>query len=360
MLENSWHKKEKPLFGLTGLGGGVGSNLVGGGGGGIADEYFAKKKYPGTGSAQHITTDLDMTGGGLTWIKADDPPNGRYHTWCYDDSKVFFPAEYDPMQHNTNITSWTSTGFNLGSDGQTNANSANYHSWNFKEAEGFLDTVTFTGNSPNTNSFSHSLGQVPGLVVVKDLSSADARSNYVQFETFEGGTEYAHFNRNWITDGNTIWNDTSANSNTVYIGTEGDINGSGRSYKAWLFAKETDGLIKCGNYTGAGSSPVTVTTGFRPQFLLIKSYSTSMPQTGGNDWVIIDDSMATVGANQYKEYFEFGNSGWGHNTRVNSDLLELSSNEYVEFTGTGFKVSSSHTNLNESGYEIFYMAIAAP
>ena len=32
MLENSWHKKEKPLFGLTGLGGGVGSNLVGGGG----------------------------------------------------------------------------------------------------------------------------------------------------------------------------------------------------------------------------------------------------------------------------------------------------------------------------------------
>ena len=32
MLENSWHKKEKPLFGLTGLGGGVGSNLVGGSG----------------------------------------------------------------------------------------------------------------------------------------------------------------------------------------------------------------------------------------------------------------------------------------------------------------------------------------
>ncbi len=31
MLGNSWFKKEKPLFGLIGLGGGVGSNLVGGG-----------------------------------------------------------------------------------------------------------------------------------------------------------------------------------------------------------------------------------------------------------------------------------------------------------------------------------------
>ena len=28
MFGNSWHKKEKPLLGLTGMGGGVGSNLV--------------------------------------------------------------------------------------------------------------------------------------------------------------------------------------------------------------------------------------------------------------------------------------------------------------------------------------------
>jgi len=33
MLENSWFKKEKPLLGLTGMGGGAGGYLVGGGGG---------------------------------------------------------------------------------------------------------------------------------------------------------------------------------------------------------------------------------------------------------------------------------------------------------------------------------------
>jgi len=34
MLGNSWFKKEKPFLGLTGFGGGVGSNLVGGAGAG--------------------------------------------------------------------------------------------------------------------------------------------------------------------------------------------------------------------------------------------------------------------------------------------------------------------------------------
>ena len=43
MLGNSWFKKEKPFLGITGLGGGVGSNLVGGASfdasGGIISDY---------------------------------------------------------------------------------------------------------------------------------------------------------------------------------------------------------------------------------------------------------------------------------------------------------------------------------
>ena len=37
MFNNSWHKKEKPLLGLTGLGGGTGSPLVAGGAGSPVD-----------------------------------------------------------------------------------------------------------------------------------------------------------------------------------------------------------------------------------------------------------------------------------------------------------------------------------
>ena len=46
MLENFWHKKEKPIQGLTGLGGGAAGPLMGGGTvtghtatGGIISEY---------------------------------------------------------------------------------------------------------------------------------------------------------------------------------------------------------------------------------------------------------------------------------------------------------------------------------
>ncbi len=59
MLENSWHKKEKPLFGLTGLGGGVGSNLVGGGGGENFWISEAAKGSWGSESSRDIVSDDD-------------------------------------------------------------------------------------------------------------------------------------------------------------------------------------------------------------------------------------------------------------------------------------------------------------
>ncbi len=51
MLGNFWFKKEKPLLGLTGMGGGVGSSLVGGAGGGS----FTIKKYDTSNSLQSTT-----------------------------------------------------------------------------------------------------------------------------------------------------------------------------------------------------------------------------------------------------------------------------------------------------------------
>ncbi len=66
MLGNSWHKKEKPLLGLTGAGGGVGSNLVaGGGGGGIGAAtggYISEYESGGTKYRSHTFLKSD------TWV----------------------------------------------------------------------------------------------------------------------------------------------------------------------------------------------------------------------------------------------------------------------------------------------------
>jgi len=58
MLGNFWFKKEKPLLGLTGMGGGVGSNLVGGGGGieATGGTTTSAGIEPGNGYKYHIFT----------------------------------------------------------------------------------------------------------------------------------------------------------------------------------------------------------------------------------------------------------------------------------------------------------------
>ena len=75
-MNNNWHKKEKPLLGLTGLGGGVdGLSVVG-----IAalppkyvDEVFNSYVWDGVSdAAQDIASGIDMTKGGMVWNKRRD------------------------------------------------------------------------------------------------------------------------------------------------------------------------------------------------------------------------------------------------------------------------------------------------
>ena len=50
-----------------------------GGAGPDVDELFATRLYRGTGSAQSITTDIDLGGeGGLVWIKQRDATRDHY------------------------------------------------------------------------------------------------------------------------------------------------------------------------------------------------------------------------------------------------------------------------------------------
>ena len=76
MLNNSWFKKEMPLLGLTGVGGGVGSNLVAG-------------------------LPVDQTTGGYAWkVVGDDSHEYQYHMWLTGS-----PAPEKEFTVNETITS---------------------------------------------------------------------------------------------------------------------------------------------------------------------------------------------------------------------------------------------------------------
>ena len=66
-------KKQSPILGLTGMGGGVGSNIVAG----LAkdspyiDELFNSYAYVGNETARTIQTGVDNNkNGGMVWVKA--------------------------------------------------------------------------------------------------------------------------------------------------------------------------------------------------------------------------------------------------------------------------------------------------
>ena len=70
-MNNNWHKKEKPLLGLTGLGGGVdGLAVVGAASKPYVDDVFSTYLYTGDSSARSFSTGTDMSKGGFTFIKS--------------------------------------------------------------------------------------------------------------------------------------------------------------------------------------------------------------------------------------------------------------------------------------------------
>ena len=77
MFNNSWFRKEKPLLGLTGLGGGTGSPLMAGATGEPVSSSGGTKYTPGNGYVYHLFkfSDNGTPTGSLTC--ANNPGPGR-------------------------------------------------------------------------------------------------------------------------------------------------------------------------------------------------------------------------------------------------------------------------------------------
>ena len=138
------------------------------------DDVFSTYVYNGTGSAKSINNGIDLAGkGGMTWIKRR---NGSSDQVTNDTVRGAGEAL---MTNNSNanetgrtdfLSSFNSNGFSIGTDNYVNSNGSPYASWSFRKAKGFFDIVTYTGNGSN-RTISHSLGCVPGMIMVKRLDA---------------------------------------------------------------------------------------------------------------------------------------------------------------------------------------------
>jgi hypothetical protein len=141
------------------------------------EDIFSCFLYTGTGSAQTITNNIDISGkGALVWGKARGGVEGGYGHFLQDTARG---TGQSLMSNNTDgnsavsnyITSFNSNGFTLGTNGTVNNSGSTYVSWTFRKQPKFFDVVTYTGTGSAT-TIAHNLGSVPGCIIVKRTDSA--------------------------------------------------------------------------------------------------------------------------------------------------------------------------------------------
>jgi len=339
---------------------------AGAGGAGLdVDEVFSTFLYDGTGSAQTITNNIDLSGeGGLVWAKSrtDNGHHTLYDTARGTQKPIFSSASSaqgnDAAGGATNgLNTFNSNGFTIGADwaGNINVSSEDMVSWTFRKAPKFFDVVTYTGDGTSNRAIAHNLGTTPGMVIVKRTSIS---GSWIVSHNSIGSTDYLNLNATNAKATNSTFFPQAHTSTHFYVGNDGDVNdapfyGTNRTYVAYLFAhNNNDGefgpnadqdIIKCGTYTGNGSStgPV-IDLGFEPQFVMVKNSS----DTGG--WQVMDSMRGIV--------TDGGPSGNDARLQWNVTNTEGSVG-FVDLTPTGFQVTSTGSNMNTNNATYIYMAI---
>jgi hypothetical protein len=256
------------------------------------EEVFSTYLYPSVTGDNQIINNIDLsTKSGLVWIKSRDTANAHFLIDTVRGSSV---GNTNAIKSNTtgaqtsgpfldflqfNNNGFTAKAVTGGGELGTNTYYGKMVSWTFRKQPKFFDVVTYTGDGVSARQIPHSLGSVPGCVIVKPISTT---GDWGVWHRGDGTTDRTAFSLNSTSRSfNTgyISAFTSTHFRPVRVEDASSIDGnlSGVEYVAYLFAHDaggfgltgTDNVISCGSFdaTSAGS----VTLGYEPQWVLIKA-----------------------------------------------------------------------------------------
>ena len=306
------------------------------------EDVFSTWLYTGTASTQTITNGIDLsTKGGLVWTKARGSAfsHGLVDT-ARGTTNTLVSNLTDASDVYNTVTAFNTNGFTVGTSAIANGTgTTTMVSWTFRKQPKFFDVVTYTGNG-STQAISHSLGSVPGCIIIKSTSSY---TNWVVYHRSLGEDYFLQLN---LTDSRqystTVFNITAPTSTNFTVGSNSLVNTNGESYVAYIFAHNaggfgltgTDNVITCGTFTTDGSGNATVNLGYEPQWLLVKQSSTT------SDWIMVDNMRGwSVGGTDAVLYAN----------RTNAENV-ITSPDYFSPTATGFQWnngwgSGNHTSI---------------
>ena len=225
------------------------------------DDVFSTYLWKGTGSARSINTGVDMTEGGLTWIRRRNQATDHY---LYDTASgaTKYLASNDNMAQQTDtatLTAFNNNGFSLGTNRGVNGNGNDFVGWNFRKSPGFFDVVKYTGGS-GTQTISHNLGCIPGMIMVKALDSTD---NWAVFHRNMDATSPNNYAMKLNTTGARFtgagWNVTATTFDAAFSLTNND----GADFIAYLFAggESTAATARSVEFDGSGDYLLTSSSG---------------------------------------------------------------------------------------------------
>ena len=304
-------RKESPIMGSAGVGGGAGSNLVSGTPESFpttyVDEVFSQTLFDGTGGLKQENTGVDMaTRGGMIWFKRTNTADAhaifdsvrglqsiRSELWSNSNTQAL-NASAKNVQFNSN--GWQC---NTG-DGQLNASGAKYIAWCFAKCQGFFDIQTWTGTG-NARTISHDLKSKPGMIAVKCVTQDwDWR---IYNSNMDASNNPQNFHMAWNTsngrDSSSVWNYTEPNGSQFSVDGSNEVNGAGETFIAYIWADgqdagckifgkdEDEAIISTIGYTGTGGTYDATADvqekdqGFQPQYAMMKNASSN-----GYDWIV--------------------------------------------------------------------------
>jgi hypothetical protein len=312
-------------------------------------------KVPTSGTSVFSPNAVTMTASGFATITTNFPVDLSFNRrrssadqYVMDRLRGGSQTFYNYLRTQTTGAETTGSSIGVGFDNNTALVDNNWQSgvssntiwWSFRRAPSFFDEVCYTGTGV-ARTVTHNLAAVPELMIVKRRSAASFNGWPVYVPTSTAPrTNVCLLNTTASAADSSYFNSTAPTSTVFSVDDHQDVNASGNTYVAYLFAT-CAGVSKVGRYTGTGTT-LQIDCGFTggARFVLIKKTS------GTGDWYVWDSARGIVSGND--PYL-----------LLNSTAAEVTGTDYIDTYSAGFEISSTApSEINESGGTFIFFAVA--
>jgi len=300
------------------------------------DDAFLARGRVGT-AANYVVSGMRFSPA-VVWAKdrnatnthlLNDAVRGAGHSLTPNNANASVPAQ-------AFVTAFNADGYNGGTLGVTNTAANALIDWMWKEGvPNGMDIVTYTGNATN-RQIAHGLGATPLFFIIK---ATNAVTSWIIYHGKHSPAKYTTLDTAIaVTTSATMFNNSSANNSTFWVGTDAATNANGVDFVAYMFARKP-GFSHFWSYVGNGNANGPfVHCGFKPEFVMIKNEATV------DGWWMMDGSRS---ANNPVVL------------RLTAEAADVEATiGGLDFLANGFKIRGTDAAINGSGQTMVYAAFA--